>query len=278
MDPVSIALLSVVIFGVVGIFTAFIHQLLLSREKKLNDALQFRALEKETRTLSQLRHEMLHAPRFKLHHDMLGNNKESILRLDERIEEVFQKKSNVIHRYAEVMLHESQNIIESEQPVSRKKLCNSLHLEMDKELEHYEHELEQLQKRRSYLWDTNQELQKQLISQEQGRNKNLDTIYTHHTGVLEKVYLRHNENSEKITQKTIEEGSSTLKSMLAAPLQLLTAFFGLSTGIAAKQPKRESDGRLIVKKWEYEINVKAENTLENSIKDDKDDELTERVY
>ena len=58
MESAIIALVCVTVFGVVGILSAFIRQLLLSREKRLNDLAQQRALQQETHELEKIRQEM----------------------------------------------------------------------------------------------------------------------------------------------------------------------------------------------------------------------------
>ncbi len=254
MEPVSIAIICAVVFGTVVAVSAFVRQLMLSRDKKLNDEAQERALDQEARTLERLRREMENRKRFDSHYQVLGGNKEAVQYLDQKIEETIKKKSDVINRYAVSVQKESSAIINGLSSSERKLVLDKLRDEIDNELQFYDKELEQLQQRRGVLWDTHTELQYYLLDQEKSRNDHLDKVYEFHTALLEKIYLRHNENSEHVAVESIQAGTATFREIVLAPLQLLLGYFSLSSGIAADKVKEELKTRDEVADLEKDIN------------------------
>lgn len=166
MDPVSIALICAAVFGVVLVVAAFIRQILLSRDKQLNDEAQSRALSQEVNELEKMRAQMQTQTRFDSHYQVLGANKEAIMYIDTKIEEILRKKTELIERYAKVTIKESDSIISGELSVDRKHDCDRLREEIDREIAFYDSELKQLQERRRSLWDTHTEFQKYLLNQE----------------------------------------------------------------------------------------------------------------
>ena len=258
MESAIIALVCVTVFGVVGILSAFIRQLLLSREKRLNDLAQQRALQQETHELEKIRQEMTHFKRFDAHYEVLGFNKDTIQYLDQRIEDILKQKSDLIKRYAESVTQESQAIIGRGSEAERKVICDKLKEDVDTELKFFESEIQAVQKRRASLWDNHKELLTFLVEQEKSRDQHLDDIYKQHSAMLEKVYLRHNENSEKVTVKTIDASPSTFKSILLAPIYFLMSFFKVSTNIDPDQAKEENEERDEIYRFEQLFNASGE--------------------
>lgn len=254
MEPVTIAIICAAAFGVVTILSAFIRQLLLSRDKHLNDQAQERALARETKELEKLRKQMASSKRFDSHYQVLGTNKDAIQYLDQKVEEILKKKAELIGRYAQVTLKESSAIIEGEGSPERKNLCDRLKAEIDSELTFYDSELELLQKRRASLWDSHTELQLYLVEQEKMRNNHLDAIYERHSALLAKIYIRHNENSEAVAKKSIDASTQTFKMMIMAPIQFLMQFFSPSKAIFFDQISKEIEERNEVSRAEDEIN------------------------
>src|SRR3990167_2828826 len=254
MEPTTMALVCVSVFGVVGLLAAFIRQLLLSREKRLNDAAQQRALQQETQELEKIRQEMLGNTRYNTHYQVLGVNKESIEYIDQRIEDIIKKKSDLIHRYAEMTLRESSAIVAGESGSERKDLCDKLKEEIDSELVFYASELEQLQKRRAALWDNHKDLLYFIDDQEKNRNNHLDSLYLHHSSLLEKVFVRHIEDSQAVTISTIDAGTNTFKSAFMAPIYFLINLFKMSSNIVPEQANHELENRKEILKLQLEIN------------------------
>lgn len=260
MEPTTVALVCVGVFGVFGVLAAFIRQLLLSREKRLNDAAQQRALQQETHELEKIRQEMQNYKRYDIHNQVLGANKDSIEYIDQRIEEILKKKSEVIHRYAEATLRESSAIVAGESGPDRKAICDKLKEEIDSELKFYESELEQFQKRRALLWDNHKELLHYIDDQEKSRNDHLDALYDHHSSLLEKVFLRHIEDGEAVATKIIDASTSTFRAALMAPIYFLMSLFKISTNIDPEQAKNELEARKEILKFQFELDKTESST------------------
>lgn len=254
MDPATIAIICASVFGVVVTLAAFIRQLLLSRDKDLNDQAQERALSKEVAELEKMRQEMGNNKRFDTHYHVLGANKEAIQYIDQKIEDNLKKKYALIERYAELTVKESSSIISGGSSEERKAVCDKLKEEIDKEIKFYDSEIQQLQTRRGNLWDSHSEFQDYLLDQEKKRNEHLDEVYKQHSDMLEKVYLRHNENSEHVATETIKSSTETFKAMLMAPVNFILGLFKMSTGISTDTAESEVTARQTVRNIETEIN------------------------
>ncbi|MDI9819471.1 MULTISPECIES: hypothetical protein [unclassified Legionella] len=267
MEPVTIAIICATAFGAVALLSAFIRQLLLSRDKNLNDKAQQMALTQEVKELEKIRDQMTSNKRFDSHYQVLGANKDAIQYLDQKIEEILNKKLALIQRYSQMTIKESSAIIGGGQSVERKSICDKLRSEIDNEIDFYNKELEQLQKRRASLWNSHIELQEYLLEQEKKRNEQLDLIYYRHSGLLEKIYLRHNRNSENIAKKSIDASTQTFKMMIMAPIYMLMQYFSPSSGLSVDRVKDELEAREDVAETEDEIN-EPDSSQEDEILDD----------
>lgn len=276
MEPVTIAIICATAFGVVAVLSAFIRQLLLSRDKNLNDKAQQIALTQETKELESLRNQMTNYKRFDSHYQILGANKDAIQYLDQKIEDILKKKTDLIQRYAQMTIKESSAIVGGETSVERKIIFDRLKNEIDSEIKFYDSELEQLQKRRASLWDSHTELQEYLVDQEKKRNKHLDAIYQRHSGLLEKIYLRHNENSEHIAKQSIDASTQTFKMMIMAPIYMLMQYFNPSSGVSPDKAKDEIDAREDVSEAEDDINGKDDEVPDKSSDEETPDETPKK--
>lgn len=243
MEPVTIAIISITVFGILGLLTAFIRQLLVSRDKKLNDEANLRALKEETDVLDKLRLQMIATPRFNYHHQAIDHNKEEVSRVESRIEEIFQKKLALIERYSKIARDESEAIIQGKVDDGRKRDCEMLKQEIDEQLKFYEKELNTLQAQRNALWGNHKDLDQYLIAQEAARNKSLDELYHRHSLLLEKIYLRHNENIEEVAKQGIKATTSTFHDALIGPLTSLMAYFKKTDTIDPGQAEKEAEAR-----------------------------------
>jgi hypothetical protein len=268
MEPVTIALICAAAFGAVVAISVFVRQLLLSRDKNLNDEAQRKAITQEAGELEKMRDQMQGNKRFDSHYKVLGANKDAIIYLDTKIEDILRKKTQLVERYAQVSLKESGAIVDGEISTDRKAACDRLKKEIDEEVKFYDSELEHLQKRRTSLWDTHTDLQEYLLGQEKSRNESLDYIYKQHSGLLEKIYIRHTDNSEHIAKQTIEAGTSSFKMMILAPIQFLLQYFNISTGISFDRSKIEKAARDDVDKTESDINDSEKS--DDDVKSDDD--------
>ena len=273
MDPISIALICAASFGAVVALAAFIRMMMLSRDKHLNDEAQRRALTQETGELEKMRKQMLNSKRFDSHYKVLGANKDAIIYLDTKIDDILHKKTQLIERYAQVSIKESGAIVGGAASPIRKNACDRLKKEIDEEIKFYDSELKNLQKRRTTLWDTHTDLQEYLLGQEKARNESLDFIYKQHSGLLEKVYIRHIDNSEHIAKHSIEAGTSAFKSMVWAPIQFLLQYFNISTGVVIDRSQMENDARDDVENAENDVNdANGDKDTDKNTDEDKTDE------
>jgi hypothetical protein len=255
METVAIGLICTVVFGLVMTLSAFIRQLLLSRDKKLNDLALQRALLQESNELSNLRGQMeKNNNRFGLHNQALDANKEWIKYIDQKIDAIFTKKTELIQRYAQMALKESSAIIEGGQSTERKNMCDVLKGEIDRELQSYDTELQHLQAQRSSIWGAHHELLNTLMANEQFRNVNLDNLYERHTGILNEIYLRHDQSSADFSDETLTAGTQFFSDVLKAPIQFLAHYFKLSSNISPDKMEDEIRARQRVKNTEDEIN------------------------
>lgn len=271
MEPISIALICAVAFGTVVAISAFIRQLILSRDKKLNEEAQHRALANETKALEAIRTQMENEKRFDSHYKLLGSNKDAIIYLDDKIEDILQKKSRLIERYGQISLKESSDIIDNGGSEERKEYCDRLKREIDSEISFYDKELANLQERRASLWDSSSQLQNHLIEQEKKRNEKLDTVYKRQTSILEKVFIRHSDSNDMVAKETISAGTSAFKMMVMAPIRFLMQFFSPLSNVSKDKLEEEIKRREEVSKIEDEIN----NTSDDELSNDEDLSETE---
>ncbi len=263
MEPVSIALICAASLGTVVVIIAFIRQLLISRDKKLNDQAQNRALSQEANKLQELRTQMQSGKRFEAHYMVLGANKDAILFIDKEIDSILSKKMELVDQYSKFILKESTEIISSSQIlVERKEILDKLRAEMDAKMKFYDTELVQFQERRGKLWDANLDFEKHLLEVERSRNVNVDEVYKQHSAILEKVFIRHIDDMDNVTTKGIEAATMTFKEMLMVPIQFLMQFFGRGMpGISLVHTRVETKARTEVESVQQELNSPKENTV-----------------
>lgn len=186
MEPVSIALICTAALGTVVILAAFIRQILLSRDKQLNDKAQSRALTQEVKELEEIRAQMQNEKRFDSHYQVLGANKDAIRYIDTKIEEILRTKTELVERYAKVIVKESDSIVSGAVSSERKTACDRLREEIDHKIAFYDSELKELQERRASLWDAHADFQRYLLNQEKSRNASLDSLYKQHSALFGK--------------------------------------------------------------------------------------------
>ena len=253
MEPVSIAIIGTAIFGVTTSIAVFIRQLLLSRDQRLNEKAQERALEKETAALEKMRKKMESTSRFDAHYSVLDSNKDEIQYLDQKIENLLEKKFTLVKRYSDLTMKESAQLIKGEGQEERKQIIGRLREEIDLEIEFYDEQISTMQKRRASIWDTHLDLQTYLVEQEQSRNKSLDDLYKSHTGMLEKIYLRNIDKSEKVTIKSIDSGASAM-SLIIEPFKFLLKFLQILPNVSAQKAEEEIAWRDEVGDYEDSLN------------------------
>ncbi|MDF1646928.1 MAG: hypothetical protein P1U61_08135 [Legionellaceae bacterium] len=226
MDIYILILICTLGVAAIGGIGALLWQLVLSRDKRLNQKAHLKALEKESEALNHLREQQESSQRFQAHHEILDKNKESIEALDKKIDALFERKISMIKSYGEMVQQESASMIQNFNLFASTKMPSALCDNFHKTFEAYETELATLQEQRANLWTTQTDFQKHLIEEERIRNEKLDDLYYRHTALLEKIYLSQAKNIEEIDKASIEAGTESLKYSIFYPFQFLTSFFG----------------------------------------------------
>jgi hypothetical protein len=238
VDPLIIVLICAASFGVITLIAAFVRQVLLSRDKKANDEATQKSLNDETTSLTKMRQQLQESRPSKAHQEVLDDNKKAIFYLDEKIEEIFRKKTESIERFRK-LTSEPEPADEGSEPSERQDISRKLSKEVDEQIKFYNSELERLQRKRESLWDAHSKMQMHLLNQEQARNAELDALYHRHSALLEKIYLRNTVSSERLAQSSITASTSTFESMIMAPIQFLMQYFRVGSGIAFTQVQVE---------------------------------------
>ncbi|MCH9756014.1 MAG: hypothetical protein K0U37_02320 [Gammaproteobacteria bacterium] len=255
MDIYLFLLLCTASIAIIGGIGAILWQTLLSRDKELNQKAHLRALKKEAKDLKKLRKQQENYSGFQAHYDILGENKEAIQRIDNKIDTLFEKKLQLIKSYEEMVQQESSSIIKSLNPFSDKKKPSVLCKNFQEKFQLYEAELASLQAHRATLWGVRTDFQKHLLEEENSRNKRLDDLYHRHTVLLEKVYLGHIKSTEEIDKASIEAGTKSFKYSVFYPFQFLTSFFGAQKkSDILKNTTGETRSREMVRQTEGNIN------------------------
>lgn len=254
MEAIAIGLICAAVFGAVVALSAFLRHILLSRDKQLNDKAQERALGYEAEELKKLRYEMQNRERMTAHYQLLSDNKHAIQHLDDQIEDLTQKKAELITRWSEMTIDASREMIEKGCDPEKKSKYDNVKHSIDIALKNYDQEIAQLQKRREVLLSKHQEIGMYLLEQDRRANDSLDALYEKHSMMLEKMFIRHNENSEHVATKSIDAGTNTFAMIMKAPIQFLLSYFKSGFGFNLDKLKEEAKSREDVADEEDKIN------------------------
>ena len=228
MDLMILALIGSAAFVLVILITAFIRQFMLRHDTLSNNKAQSSSLIQEVAELEKIRMQMQSNKRYEIHYQVLGANKETISKLDLRIEEILAKKGELVDHYVQVTLKESGFILQEGQASSERKAdCDKFKETIGEKIAYYDNELKQMQERRATLWNTHIEYQKLLLAQEKARNASLDSLYGQHSAVLEAIYIRHIDHTVTVSVKNTEASTLSFKDLLLAPIQFLMQVFGM---------------------------------------------------
>lgn len=259
MEVIAIGLICAVVFGAVVALSAFLRHILLSRDKQLNDEAQHRALSHEADELKNIRQEMQDRKRMTAHYQLLTENKHAIQHLDDKINELTQKKAELITRWAELTIEASRQMIDNGSDPEQKLKYDKVKQGIDLALTNYDQEISQLQNRREVLLSKHQEIGMYLLEQDNRANENLDSLYEKHSLMLEKMFIRHNENSEHVATKSIDAGTNTFAMIIKAPIQFLLTYFKSGSGFNLDKLKDELKSREDVAEEEDKINGADDN-------------------
>ncbi|HAF87645.1 MAG: hypothetical protein CMF38_06180 [Legionellaceae bacterium] len=225
MEPVMITLGCIAIFGVAISLMVFVRQLCLSRDKQLNDKANYEALKLEAAELARFRQDLAEQERLTAHYYILGENKEAIKNLDDRIDAIFHQKMTLTTRYTDIMLAQTKTILSDESTIEKQALLIKLKEEVAKELDRLDTEIAHLQTKRTQLWQTHKGYQTRLLEQEKIRNAKLDELFLQQTLTLEKVMIGHASVAASFAKDTLEASNYSIKTLFATPLEYLFAYF-----------------------------------------------------
>lgn len=236
MEPTISFFICTTVLGLGTLGLIFIRNLMLSRDKKLNDKAERLSLEQETKALSKFRKEMVSNKPFTAHYLALEDNREELKQINNKIAELSNTKLDLVHRYTAMTLRGPLLLIDKDG--SNQQKFEAEKINVNDQIQFYENELKQLQSRRATLWGERNGLVNQLLEQEKKRNNSLHEIYNTHTTLLEKLYLMHSQHSEHIATKTIEASTQALK-LLLYPLNKLLQYLKPSLFAKAKNEKQK---------------------------------------
>lgn len=244
MEPITIVLLTAAaITGIVAL-SAFIRQLFINRNQKIMEESQRRALAMEAKQLSKIRNEMREESTPNLHYQLLGENKEAIRYIDNRIDGLMQRKLDLIDKYTQTVSKKAALIQADEMTETDMKSCQQLKSVVDDQLQAIDGQITQLREQRKQLWTDRKDLHEKVMEKEEKRQVRMNTVYKSHTSALEKLYAKHNEIRQSHTSEVLQSGNMTFKSILMAPIRFLQAVFFPSTlNIDEQQAARESEAR-----------------------------------
>lgn len=255
MISAIIALGYVTVFGVVGIISTFVRQLLLSREKNLNDLAQQRALQQEFDFLATVGQELSQYKRNTVDYYALGIHKEFIQNLNQQIDVLLKNQYALIAEYTVIVKNKSFSIIQAKGVKTEdKKRYDIQKQNLDEKLHFLQTEIETLQNQRAYLLDNHKDFLQYTIAQEKSHDKKLASYYKQQMEILEKFYLRHHQNALTAAEKKTDLNTTTFKTILLAPIYFLMSAFNISTEVNPDTMEAETKARNEVYKWQLSIN------------------------
>ncbi|MFT4059877.1 MAG: hypothetical protein QM652_10040 [Legionella sp.] len=275
MVPMVVALICAAVFGSVMVITAFLRQIMLSRDKRLNEEAHIRALKQQSDELARIRIEMHDTQRLQVHYQLFGKHDKKIESINKDIADLFREKEALMQRYSEefidVIKQNREILVQSEASNERKELFDKLRHAINPDFTFYDKQIDLLQQQRLALLKNNKKYENSLLAQEKARNAHLDEIYRVHSNTLEKIYLSYIKADERVTVETIKAGTIYFKDLLMAPIHFLTQVFrgGIAAvvpNISVVQTRVEHISRTEVEKVEREL-----NTQQPEINHDKSD-------
>ena len=243
MEPITITLIAAVsVCGIVAM-SVFIRQLFLSRNQRVNEEAQNKALSLEADELVRLRMEVQRSQKYDSYYQLLGKNKESIRYIDSRIDDIIEQKAELIQRYSQTVLTNSQYMGDHKKSSKIKKDCNHLKEVLDEQIRGFDQQIKSLQTQRAELWDMQEGISNKVMRQEEARYKKMDTIYEKHSQILEKMYVKHNDIRENTTAKILDSGNFAFKQIVLAPFKFLLGLFSKTKNVDPEQVEQETTSR-----------------------------------
>ncbi len=236
MEAVAVAIVCAATFGMVAILSDFVKKLSSSREKNLNDNAQQRAIVQKAKEWRSSENDLERLKRFESYYQLLVENKEAIHYLRQKIEDLFKKKSYLIHRFTDMAIKEAKSMVGNELAIENKRIYDRTKKEIANELALYNSQLEKIQIQRQNLWLSSLDVHAHLLEQEKTYNDYLDSFYQLHSEYLEKVYCRNSSSKYAIFSN-------------------LEPYFEASTAISKDQVGIENKLRRDVIRAQYALNA-----------------------
>ncbi len=224
MEIFTTLIICTAIFGMASIAAAFIHQLLVSRDKDLYDKAQLRAIRQEAGELTQLREQMKQRNcSGDIRCKILQQQSEDVAHLDARIAHVFRCKEKIIQKYANLAIQPVLELAEKDAlpPIAEPA---SLQDAIKKDLNSLDAELLSLQQQRRHIWQSETGLQHDLVSEENAHNHRLDDLYDKHSTLIEKAYASQADVSGTLAAMNMRSSSEIFSNIIRNPLQVLKTF------------------------------------------------------
>jgi hypothetical protein len=253
MNPLIIVLICTASFGVVATIAGFVRQIILSRDKKLNDEAQTKALQQQADEFKQMREQLISNRRFPNYEKVLGANKERVLYLEQKMDDIFQKKSELLKTYNELLVSESGG-------VARGSIFNEsnerIKAEIDKKIAFYDEDFKLLQQERASELKNHTTLNDYLLKNEAEVEAGMRDIWKQHASLMAKNRLRSIENTEHVAIETINAGTHSFQSMLMAPINFLIQYFSPSSGASLAQVVLENATRYKIALLQNEMHAR----------------------
>ncbi len=244
-------------FGsVISIVTIF-HQLLFSRDHKINAELHKRALEQQQTSLAQIRLEL---SKTKLHEiPLYEDGKLALSSIEERLDVIYQQKYDLIEKHINFI---DKNIVSNNlngSSVAMAGFNNYFKLQ----LEILDQRLKSLLSKREQLLKNQFTIIKSMQSSELERSKQLNNLYETHSKMISE--LQHDFSKQQITlsELFIKSSASLIESAIIAPVRFIGAYFSSTSQTNNERTDKEKLDREKIFLLEKQLNIgeRAVNSL-----------------
>lgn len=260
MEPVSIVVICAASFGGLMTLASVIHQYFLSRNQRLHQLAEERAVRYQQKALERLRNE-IRQNQFKQEYHLLDENKEAITHLDEEIHKLMTQKITIIQRFSKLMDKEVKRKRERFFSSHHQKKINTLKEEMSLSLSLSDQRIKTLQDNRGDLLQYKKHIEKDIRQKEIEQNKALNTLYEQHGAFLEKIQLKQAEYRFSLANSIVSATTSLFDKLIMAPAKFIAAYFSPSSNINSKKPSQEVRLRANMLALENRLNIGFETDL-----------------
>lgn len=236
MEIFLIGLICTAVFGVILSIAAFIRQLMLSRDKQLNDLALNKAFDLAAEKLGEMRQQR--------------ENFNTKFPLDFCVKQIEDISTDIKYYIAvkEALVSKFKDCNKNNN--SGQLNVNALTLsDQDAALEKVETIILELIKSKHKWGEAYYEMQKEKTTNDRETN----ALFSQHTIILEKTISNNNENSEKITKELIDAGKESFQNYITLPFQAFINYFRLTKDSSPEQFEKEKTSRQKVVTTEKEL-------------------------